>query len=1130
MMSQILALMLKIWSWKIRVCFALSAIVVVVILLLLEDISDIYCPAYSHKAICKPYGSIVLSDPQVFTREHLVNDRLKEEKWLTEMLDTAGDDKGRFEVANSSVATTQTTKIVGSAELGAEAQEDKGDETTKPDETKPGETKRVVAKIETRLPPIDVFRAIEAYREEVRDELMATQLDDRHDLNGNTLIRLSFNASILAGRDPDDAALIYVTAAPSLPAEIDRHDYKTEALKPYIDTYEEWRYRAQQQFDKAADSLVQAIDHLIRTNNASAFPPAQSAEFRVYVRDRFLREVEEEPDAVSDLRDRWAPKDATTSGAKNIERQVRERAQVLFYFFLSRFRAEFLQRSQEDYKTEVSERVTAAVEASEVGKRVDGAKADGPQVIELLNTVGFCERKCEQKNIRVGDAFLKRTVFPQCTAGGQHQVPVGLDLPALQMNLGITSQTAQSLQGPGDNVPAGRQAPDTQTPDTQTPGTQTPGTQTPGTQTPGTQTPGTQTPGTQTPGTQTPGTQTPSTQTQGTQKPGTRPLSVVIDCPALYSDEQLQLLAALQLLSLTVEEPGSTIGFRRQIISALMKLQDDAGRPEREEPPCPGANEVQPGIDLASSRKYSARCRLFSMQIPPLVIRHIVVEYLLWKYHQQDFVRYRVGTSAQSSMDSVDLSNRYFTLSTDVCGFMGCTISVNERWINDVSRVDDTHPMQAVDDESSALCEFGRAAEPSPRLSTINAWLETARKRLEAAKAGLEKAEGDRASTSLEELRKAESQLEFAESQFKEAQVENRRKLAKQLCIELNRDPKLYSYVVNPKVIAQNKFISGTESTSLGAAVAARLNLSQSGTANLQMDRGSLSESMAAEANVIGFAEVGSTEGTPPCVPDAEESRPITCFGWVIRPPTNGKDTLRLGARRYPVSVVLSVPSWWKSLRLMVRQCWVPSRRFFSEQWAESAPTRLCKDSTENTAAPSLLTVAVPGNAREITDNLGPQIILPPYLDMPGYLLTDQYLVAGKGGNLVLLGERLWKSPKLLLGDQAADGIEVLPDMQGIVASFDCIETPQKYYLQVKNTSGPTGQSGTTVQTNAYLWTSEGRVEPFQIQVIVPTVRDTPPECPDKSHKEAPPDDKKGKQKTDSSANVQTDAGQDAAN
>ena len=55
-----------------------------------------------------------------------------------------------------------------------------------------------------------LFRAKNSYREEVRAEMMETQLDDRHDILGNTVYRLSFDASVLAGTRRDVLAGISV--------------------------------------------------------------------------------------------------------------------------------------------------------------------------------------------------------------------------------------------------------------------------------------------------------------------------------------------------------------------------------------------------------------------------------------------------------------------------------------------------------------------------------------------------------------------------------------------------------------------------------------------------------------------------------------------------------------------------------------------------------------------------------------------------------------------------------------------------------------------------------------------------------------------------------------------------------
>ena len=55
-----------------------------------------------------------------------------------------------------------------------------------------------------------LFRAKNAYRDEVRDEITQTELDDRHDIKGNTIFRLTFATSIIAGTRQDSVAGISV--------------------------------------------------------------------------------------------------------------------------------------------------------------------------------------------------------------------------------------------------------------------------------------------------------------------------------------------------------------------------------------------------------------------------------------------------------------------------------------------------------------------------------------------------------------------------------------------------------------------------------------------------------------------------------------------------------------------------------------------------------------------------------------------------------------------------------------------------------------------------------------------------------------------------------------------------------
>lgn len=63
--------------------------------------------------------------------------------------------------------------------------------------------------------PIDTFRDRLALREEIRTEMIANNLDDRHDLRGNALYRLKFDATVLPANDTSAYAVISVCIQPT---------------------------------------------------------------------------------------------------------------------------------------------------------------------------------------------------------------------------------------------------------------------------------------------------------------------------------------------------------------------------------------------------------------------------------------------------------------------------------------------------------------------------------------------------------------------------------------------------------------------------------------------------------------------------------------------------------------------------------------------------------------------------------------------------------------------------------------------------------------------------------------------------------------------------------------------------
>jgi hypothetical protein len=230
---------------------------------------------------------------------------------------------------------------------------------------------------------------------------------------------------------------------------------------------------------------------------------------------------------------------------------------------------------------------------------------------------------------------------------------------------------------------------------------------------------------------------------------------------------------------------------------------------------------------------------------------------------------------------------------------------------------------------------------------------------------------------------------------------------------------------------------------------------------------------------IVGF-------GTPPAV-GAEQPKAV--FGWDIRPrlmpqQEAGDKVYRQTARHYPLSAVISVPSWWKSLKIVVRT-----------QWVDSDSTESPKRGRESYFYNY---IQVPGSVREIKEKLRYEVRKEPYIayDATGKYGT-KFLEMGRPARIILVGGRLWRSTVVTIGDQQADKIEVLPDMTGIIAEFKCVRPPP-------------GESGTkNVDEESYVtvWTSEGVTAapwPVWLRQFTPRIKSDKNGSEDKNIKDVP--------------------------
>ena len=177
---------------------------------------------------------------------------------------------------------------------------------------------------------------------------------------------------------------------------------------------------------------------------------------------------------------------------------------------------------------------------------------------------------------------------------------------------------------------------------------------------------------------------------------------------------------------------------------------------------------------------------------------------------------------------------------------------------------------------------------------------------------------------------------------------------------------------------------------------------------------------------------------------------------WVVHPADQGAQGHEIQSE--PLSALISIPSWWSGVELVVETCWVRPKwlggdkgeglcRQSTEEKNESIVSGLFdgfidrarkRGRTENSQV-----LPLPHNIDGVLPKLGFFLVRYPYLDRS--VGVDISLETGRPKvQLRLTGKRLWKNPRVRIGEQWHSRVEVLPDMGGIVATFDCLAPLQQ--------------------------------------------------------------------------------------
>ncbi len=178
---------------------------------------------------------------------------------------------------------------------------------------------------------------------------------------------------------------------------------------------------------------------------------------------------------------------------------------------------------------------------------------------------------------------------------------------------------------------------------------------------------------------------------------------------------------------------------------------------------------------------------------------------------------------------------------------------------------------------------------------------------------------------------------------------------------------------------------------------------------------------------LVGFGE--GPEADPRDFPETKrlkirkDDKPMV-FGWVI----SARGTMQPTQKNQ--LALVSVPAWANKLNLRIERGWIDRQ----------------------------------GRPQFDSPDYDLEILIPPSLEVFDFIFRDDarvtlgptirqsemdrniYLRAGRGARVLVPGSRLWRSATVTLGAQSADRIRVLPNMEGIIAEFSCLNLPSAAY------------------------------------------------------------------------------------